>query len=329
VGSIETIELVHELALELRGHVLPRLGSHAGRRHVQAGAGGDVTFAIDSDAEAFLERFLRERAPTVAYYSEDRGLVLPGREPSELPEFASERIPVLLVDPIDGTRPALAGLESCCVSVAVAGLGDGRPLMRDVEAGCVVEIKSGASFLAERGAGVELRGPAGAALEPSLSTNADLATLFWASGFRGRPALPLVEVLGELIDVSSTGGGFFDLGSACYDLTRIVTGQLDAYVDVGSLMIEAVPALREQFEQVGGGAVLNNSPYDLAAATLCLSEAGAVVTDCRGKPLDGRPLLGSGHEFQMSCLAAANPGLHFELISAVDRGIERLFARFS
>jgi myo-inositol-1(or 4)-monophosphatase len=213
--------------------------------------------------------------------------------------------------------------------VALAELGDGEPRMRDVEAGCVVEIKSGASFVARRGAGIELRDPAGEPLEPTLSPNVDLATLFWSSGFRGRPALPLIEVLAELIDLSSVGGGFFDLGSACYDLTRIVTGQLDAYVDVGTLMIEAVPSLRARFEEVGGGAVLNNSPYDLAAAVLCLREAGAIVTDGRGEPLDGRPLLGSGHEFQMSCLAASNAGLHFELISAVERGIERLVARFS
>ena len=33
------------------------------------------------------------------------------------------------------------------------------------------------------------------------------------------------------------------------------------------------PGMRERFERVGGGAVLNNSPYDLAAAALCLEEA--------------------------------------------------------
>ena len=97
--------------------------------------------------------------------------------------------------------------------------------------------------------------------------------------------MPLITVLGELIDTSSVGGAVFDLGSATFDMTRLVTGQLDAYLDVGSRMIEEAPALRARFEQVGGGAVLNNSPYDLAAAVLCLEEAGAVVTDARGDPL--------------------------------------------
>jgi myo-inositol-1(or 4)-monophosphatase len=133
-----------------------------------------------------------------------------------------------------------------------------------------------------------------------------------------------MTVLGEAVDASSVGGAVFDLGSAAFDVTRIVTGQLDAYVDVGSRMIEDVPALRERFEQVGGGAVLNNSPYDLAAPVLCLEEAGGVVTDARGRPLRSRPLLGSGHEYQMSCVAACNAELHERLLAVLDRGFTRL-----
>src|ERR671930_400002 len=90
--------------------------------------------AIDERAESFMERFLAERAPEVAFYSEDRGLVSPGGNPEW----------VLVVDPIDGTRPAMAGFEAACVSVAAASLADGAPTLGDVEIGCVVEIKSGA-----------------------------------------------------------------------------------------------------------------------------------------------------------------------------------------
>jgi fructose-1,6-bisphosphatase/inositol monophosphatase family enzyme len=70
--------------------------------------------------------------------------------------------------------------------------------------------------------------------------------------------------------------------------------------------------------------VLNNSPYDLAAPWLCLVEAGGVVSDGWGRPLHRRRLLGSGHEFQMSSISAANRELHDELVRAVDAGIERL-----
>jgi fructose-1,6-bisphosphatase/inositol monophosphatase family enzyme len=88
--------------------------------------------------------------------------------------------------------------------------------------------------------------------------------------------------------------------------------------------VEEVPGAREAFERVGRGGVLNNTPYDLAAAYLCLVEGGAVVTDASGEPLDARPLLGSGPEHQMSCVAAANEALHAQLLRSVDDGIRRL-----
>ena len=109
-----------------------------------------------------------------------------------------------------------------------------------------------------------------------------------------------------------------------FDMTRIATGQLDAYIEPGPRIIDEIPALRSEFERIGRGSVLNNSPYDLAAAALCLEEAGAIVTDAFGKPLRDRPLLGSSHEYQMSCVAAANPELHVAICEAIDAGIERL-----
>ena len=298
-------ELVADLAADLREVVLPELGRMEGREHSGDGAGGDVTFAIDERAEARMEEFLAERAPDVAFYSEDRGMVTPAGDPRW----------VLVVDPIDGTRPAMAGFESACVSVAAASL-EGEPTMADVEVGCVVEIKSGERFLAVRGEGVE---PA-----PRLSSQTSIERMLWTYGFRGRPIVPTAIVIEELIDSSSVSGGTFDLGSATYDMTRLVTGQLDAYVEPGPRMIDEVDWVRAEFERVGRGAILNNSPYDLAAAALILEEGGAIVTDAYGGDLSGCRLLGSGHEFQMSCVCAANAELHRAIVDSLDRGIERL-----
>jgi myo-inositol-1(or 4)-monophosphatase len=300
--------LVRHLALELRERIVPELGRFAGRRHDRGGAGGDVTFAIDSIAEEALAEFLAERAPDVAWYSEDRGLVA-----------TPDAIDVLVVDPIDGTRPALAGLESACVAVALAPLGDGDPVMGDISDACVVEIKSGGVFLASAGHGV-LECPRPVA----LSANADVGRMFWGYGFRGRPVRPTAELLAELIDCSSVGGGTFELGSQAFAMTRVITGQLDAVVEVGSRMIDDIPGMRAEFERIGGGQVLNNSPYDLAAPWLCLREAGGVVTDGWGRPLEDRRLLGTGHEFQMSSVSAGNGELHRQLLAAVDAGIERV-----
>lgn len=312
-------EVVFALADELRAVVLPELGSHAGRAHGVGGAGGDVTFAIDARAEAQLAAFLGEHAPGLAFYSEDRGLVLPGEGKPGLGDGPGDGH-VLVVDPIDGTRPAMAGFEAACVSIAAAPLGEGTPRMGDVTLGVVLEIKSGTRFVAERGAGVE----ADVTVRPSAAT--DLGRLFWTFGFRGRPARATTEVLGELIDASSVGGGVFDLGSATYEMTRVVTGQVDAYVEPGPRLVAEVEGVRAEFERVGGGEILNNSPYDLAAAALCVTEAGAIVTDATGRALDDRPLLGSGHEFQMSVIACGSRELHAKLVAEVDRGIARLCA---
>ncbi|HZO78573.1 MAG TPA: inositol monophosphatase family protein [Solirubrobacteraceae bacterium] len=306
-GRPDGDRLVLELALALREQVLPELGSHAGRARLRDGAGGDVTFAVDELAERALAQLVSERAPGLAFYSEDRGLVAP--------EGATE---VLVVDPIDGTRPAMAGLESACVAVALAPLGDGDPVMADVSAGCVAEIKSGDWFVATRGRGVRATRPV------ALNHCAELDSMFWGYGFRGRPARATVEVLGHLIDASSVGGGTFELGSQAFAMTRIITGQLDAAVEVGSRLIDEVDGMRAEFERVGDGRILNNSPYDLAAPWLCLREAGGVVTDGWGAPLDRRPLLGAGHEYQMSSISAANPALHAKLVRAVDEGVARL-----
>ncbi len=290
-----------DLALSLREVVLPELGSHAGRVREGTAPGGDATFAIDARAEEHLEAWVAEHAPGVAFFSEDRGLVGDGDR-------------VLVVDPVDGTRPAMAGFESACVSVALAA----GPRMGDVEEAAIVEIKSGHRFAARRGGGVE------ASVPLRLSANEDVERMFWVYGLRGRPSRVVVEVLGDLIDASSAWGAVFDLGSATYDTTRILTGQLDAYVEPSPRIVEEVPGMRAEFERVGRGAVLNNTPYDLAAAYLCLVEGGAVVTDAHGEPLDERPLLGSGPEHQMSCVAAANGALHRRLLDAVDQGIRRL-----
>ncbi|NLT36375.1 MAG: hypothetical protein GXX83_10825 [Gaiellales bacterium] len=305
-------ELADSLAAELRQIVLPRLGRPWSRGLAGRAVGGDTTFAVDAEAEAHVQRRLKGFARPVAYYSEDQGLV--GSEGADW---------VFIVDPIDGTRPAIAGLEAACVSVAVARLTH-RPAMEDVWYGVILEIKEGGVFRAVRGGGVEILDASGRRREVSISMHSDLSRLFWTIGFRGRPAAELVAVLGGLIDRSSVNGGVFDLGSATYTMTRILTGQLDAYVDVGPRMIERSPWVERRFRQVGNGSVLNNCPYDVAAAALILEEAGCVVTDAAGNSLDKRPLLGSDVAHQLSVVAAANREMHAAILQVVEEGLEHL-----
>jgi myo-inositol-1(or 4)-monophosphatase len=301
-----------DLSSRLREVVLPSLGTHAARGHTGVAVGGDVTFSIDEQAEALLAEHMRERLPAWAFYSEDAGLQ--GAEDPEL---------ILVVDPIDGTRPAAAGFEMACVSIAAVPPGP-EPAMGDVVAGVIQEIKNGDLFVAERGAGFRMTRADGAEIPFLPTPHADLETIFWTLGFRGRPAVILASVLEELIDDSSVGGCVFDIGSATYGITRILTGQLDAYVDIGPAIIAAHPWTESEFRRVGRGAVLCNSPYDVAAAYLLCKEAGLPFTDAAGHSLDDRAVLGSDASFQMATVAAGNGQLQAALLDSVQRGIAGL-----
>ena len=310
---IDPERLALEVAARIRDAVAPLLGTADARDRVARAPGGDATMAIDEVAERTVEDALAT-AGDIGFYSEDRGLVTYGRPRA-----------FLIIDPVDGTRPAAAGLESCCVSVAVAPPSEDARL-GDVSFGVVHELKSGNRLWAARGGPPHAESAAGEPIGIRLSENTDPAALFWTAGLRGRPLLPTSVVLEELVDGCSMGGGYFDLGSASFNITRIVTGQLDAYVDVGRRMVDECPGAEAAFLAVGEGAVVTNFPYDIAAATLVARAAGAVVTHADGRALDDHPAVGSSRAHGLAVLAAASPELHAILLAAVDRGMDRLRA---
>jgi fructose-1,6-bisphosphatase/inositol monophosphatase family enzyme len=87
-----------------------------------------------------------------------------------------------------------------------------------------------------------------------------------------------------------------------------------------------VPETEAEFLAVGEGSVCTNFPYDVAAATLIVTEAGGVVTHADGRALGDHPAVGSSREEGLAVLASGNPALHGSLLAALDRGIGRLAA---
>jgi myo-inositol-1(or 4)-monophosphatase len=303
--------LALEVAARVRGAVAPLLGDYRARHRVGRAPGGDATLAIDEVAERVVEETLAD-AGDIGFYSEDRGLVTYGRPRA-----------LFLVDPVDGTRPAAAGLESCCVSIAVVPPSEDARL-GDVSFGIVHELKADQRFWAGRGQGAHAETASGNPIKLRLSQSTELPTMFWTAGTRGRPLLPTSVVLEELVDGCSLSGGYFDLGSAAFNMTRLVTGQLDAYVDVGRRIVDECPATEAAFLAVGEGSITTNFPYDVAAAMLIVREAGGLVTLADGRPLDHHPAVGSSRAHGLAVLAAANAGLHASLLTALDRGMHRL-----
>jgi myo-inositol-1(or 4)-monophosphatase len=315
--SPDRVRDLDAVALDVAGAVYsavrPLLGTAAARARVGRAPGGDATLEIDEVAERVVEQRL-EAEGNIGFYSEDRGLVT----------YGSPRA-FFVIDPVDGTRPAAAGLESCVVSVAVVPPSEDARL-GDVQFGVVHELKTGDRFVAARGGGARAETRGGSPIPLTPSANTDLRALFWTAGLRGRALLPTSVVLEELVDGSSMGGGYFDLGSAAFNLTRIATGQLDAYVDVGRRIVDEVPSTEAEFLAVGEGAVCTNFPYDVAAAALVLEEAGGVVTHADGRSLGDHPAIGSSRTHGLAVLGAASVELHRRLLDAVEHGIERLRA---
>ncbi|MFQ6067742.1 MAG: inositol monophosphatase family protein [bacterium] len=310
--EIKEKQIVRGVAERIARLVRPHLGKIYSRDNVGvAKSGGDITFQIDEIAEEALEDLIRERALDIAYLSEDRGLV----------KFGSPRY-LLLVDPVNGTRSAAAGLETCCVSVALAEYKK-KARIEDVRWGCLREIKSGTVFLAEKSKGLEIFDEGGEQIPVNLSQNQDLHRMFWTLELCGRPSHLVTSLLGSLIDASSLKGGFFVYSSTCYSVCRILVGELDACVDVGHRLLREFPETRRLFEWAGHGNVISQFPYDIAAAVLVAQEGGCVVTDAYGDSLDSTLLTDTSEKNMQSFLAVANPGLHQKILGKIEEVFEK------
>lgn len=304
-------EMIGELGEHVRQAVIPHLGTWRARRITGTAASGDATFDIDEIAESAVEEFLRAHGLNVAYYSEDRGLVQPFG--SGTPEG------ILIIDPIDGTRAAVAGLESCVVSVAWTDYAP-KPTLRDVHYGSIIEIKSGQAFTAARGSGVHIHDAAGNLLSAEPLQTTDLTRMACALEVVGAPLTAIFSIVGDIISDATLRGGFFVLNSSAFTLTRLVNGQLSGHIDVRTRLLRDFPQIRPLYAHFGGGHPVSLYGYDIAAGALIAQEAGCVVTDGWGKSLDDWDLLDTGEANFGSLLAASNAELHAALVEAVDAG---------
>lgn len=306
-------QFLMELAHHIRDAVRPHIQQVKGREIVGQAASGDPTFKIDAIAEKALLNYLKDKKEPVAYYSEDQGYTtFTSGQPKHL----------LVIDPIDGTRAATSGFESCVVSIASTRVIE-RPRLRDVDSGCVSEIIGDRTFYAERGEGARIYVET-QPRKPRLSANTNLELMSWSLTVTARPAELIFPTAAKLIDLSSLKGGFFACNSTSFSLTRLLTEQLDACVDVANRYLRDIPGVvNDQFINAGRGAVLGIAPYDIAAALLIAQEAGAVVTDAYGKSLDSVLMLDTSVTNMRSMIAASNKELHEMLIQYFDTRIKQ------
>lgn len=296
--------LLINLAQKIRQKVFPLLNVERARIIQGVAHSGDVTFQVDVVAEKEVESYISQNHLKVAYYTEDKGLIKNDSSPEWL----------LIIDPIDGTRPAFSGFESAVVSIALCPFSD-YPTFKDITHAVILELKTGNLFYAEAEKGVILQSH-----DPYLSLNPssqrDLELIRWSFELVGRPVQWIIKRLGALIDHSSFKGGIYVFNSSAFALTRLVTGQLDAYIDItGRLVADGdikayLPhsSLRNQ--------TMGLFAYDIAAAYLIVKESQCIITDSWGNSLDNTSLVSKN---VLSCVAASNLELHQQLMNWINK----------
>jgi myo-inositol-1(or 4)-monophosphatase len=163
-----------------------------------------------------------------------------------------------IVDPLDGTTNYAHGLPIFCVSLALERSGE-------VVLSIVHDPMREEIYVAERGGGATLNG------EPiRVSDTDELIRALIVTGFPyDRAEMPeALELFGRF---AATTQGMRRLGSAALDLCYVASGRLDGYYERGIW------------------------PWDLAAGSVILEEAGGKLTNYRGGvlDLDGREIVAS------------------------------------
>jgi len=221
-------------------------------------------------ADPFTEADLRAEATVrrlLGAYRPDYGFL---GEEGGLVEGA-DRSHVWIVDPLDGTANFLCGLPIFAVNVALARDGE-------VIAGVTHIPMLGETFRAEKGKGAYLND------QPiRVSNREDMIQAMLAVGipFAGKPRHD--QFYAEMERLTPRVTGIRRLGAGAVDMAYVACGRFDAY-----------------WEQ-------SVSAWDMAAGAIIVTEAGGVVTDTVGSPLD---LMGG-------TVLATTPHLHDALLNAI------------
>jgi myo-inositol-1(or 4)-monophosphatase len=180
-----------------------------------------------------------------------------------------------IIDPLDGTSNYLQHFPVWSISI---GLKTGN----EITAGVIHEPLRGIFFTAERGAGAFRDG-----VPMRVSNQEGIDSAFLATGFPFR-AQQFVSVYCAIFqDVISVAKGVRRAGSAALDLAYTAAGIFDGFFE------------------------LHLSPWDIAAGSLLVTEAGGVFTDFSG----GDRWLRRGN------VVGAPPGVHRDLIALLSRHV--------
>ncbi|WP_405294249.1 bifunctional NADP phosphatase/NAD kinase [Methanobrevibacter sp.] len=237
-------------------------GTEFGGTHIKIGADGTPTSYIDHVVEEKIVNILKNANVLSYLVSEEIGELKLGKgtkrsitltQELRRTDLSDEETPkfIFLIDPVDGTSNAIKEIPAYAISIAVAEVNQGRlATINDVELGFVYNLANGNYFEAEKGKGCKLNNEN---VKPSDNVKINNMTLggFTKSG---------TSEASKLVDRARR---MRVLGSVVLELSYVASGRYDAFLDLrGSRII------------------------DIAAGKLILDEAGCIITDKYGQPLN-------------------------------------------
>ena len=178
---------------------------------------------------------------------------------------------VWIIDPLDGTTNFLHGFPVYCVSIALAHRGV-------VTHAVVYDPTRNDLFTASRGSGAFLNDR-----RLRVSRRDKLIDCLLATGFPFRMFKHADAYMAILKDFMPKTAGIRRPGAAALDLANVAAGRMDGFWEIGL------------------------SPWDMAAGTLLVQEAGGLVGDLEGN--DG--YLASGN------IVAANPRVFPQMLQVI------------
>ncbi len=283
----------------VRDHVLRelRMQSSESLSAIAFETAADKIYVIDRSVETELLPALVERLQPVVSFAlicegvnDEQPLAFPTGTPID------ECQARLIIDPIDGTRPIMYNKRSAWWLAGLAPNRGDRTSLRDIDVAVQVEIPTTRAAVADTLQAVRGHGASGETTnlitgertsfhpQPSRATtiSGGFASIFHPFP-GGKEVFAAIEedlareIIGGL-EASKTAmfdDQYLSTGGQLYEL---MTGRDRLLVDVRGL-------LYERFKREGRPAGHACHPYDLCTV-LIAEEAGALITDGRGRPLD-------------------------------------------
>ena len=293
------VDKLRELQRRIRDVVIRSHTSLANRHGVARSTSADTIYRIDAEVDPILVAFCEEWGQSMPLVLIAEGLEDDGGievEHRVFPRGAKESDALIrvIVDPIDGTRGIMYDKRSAWSLAAVAPNKGPGTRLRDVEVAAMTELPTskmgfGDVLWAVKGAGAEgvredlgSGQPTGLPLNPSQAGDIAHGFASVVSFFPGTK-VPAAELLEHLVSrlIGPT------------DVTKALVFD-DQYISTGGQFYELIVGhdrfiadLRgEFFRMLNLAEGLGTHPYD-CGALLIAEEAGVIITDAAGHPLDG------------------------------------------